>query len=540
MKKSLCIGIILLFIFSSLQVIGLEGKTPIPIDKNDTGLIDNPWPMKGQNSRHTSLSQYDTPIDNVKEKWRFYVNDWSQGGPSIANDGTIYFSSWDHYLYAINPDGTLKWKANSGYIIEYCVPAIGSDDTIYFCNVEGDVFALNPDGSGKWKKHIGGSIYDSICISPDDILYIAITSDIHYNSAIVALDNNGNELWRIERGGIYFSSPAVDDDGVIYVSSFNGDVYAINPNGSIIWDFISNNEIRSTPSIDNDGNVLIQSGGTLYCLNSDDGTIIWDLHVSSTYLSPSIDSDGVIYLGNYRGDFYAIYPNGEIKWTVDFDTLSDSAFWQSSVAISNNGILYIGTSIDYPYSRGGEIIALDSDDGTIIWQKIIANNWISSSPSIGADGTVYICSANVKDDLNGYAKDFSYLHAFNIIVSNQPPEAPIITGPLNAQILKEIYYNFTSNDPDNNPISYYIDWDDGSFTDWTGCDTNESASGEEVWLSHTYLSSGDYTIKAKARDSLGAESDWSILEVSMPKPHLMDLLLDWFCERFPLLCQIFN
>ncbi|MDN5325305.1 MAG: hypothetical protein PWP02_1024, partial [Thermosipho sp. (in: thermotogales)] len=47
--------------------------------------------------------------------------------PAIGADGTIYVGSDDDYLYAINPDGSLKWKI---YGINNS-PAIDSDGTIY-------------------------------------------------------------------------------------------------------------------------------------------------------------------------------------------------------------------------------------------------------------------------------------------------------------------------------------------------------------------------------------------------------------------------
>jgi len=39
-------------------------------------------------------------------------------------------------------------------------------------------------------------------------------------------------------------------------------------------------------------------------------------------------------------------------------------------------------------------------------------------------------------------------------------------------------------------------------------ESRDSASGEQDWVSHTYTKTGTFTIKAKARDTLGAESDW--------------------------------
>jgi outer membrane protein assembly factor BamB len=34
--------------------------------------------------------------------------------PTLGADGTIYVGSYDHKLYAINPNGTLKWSYVTG------------------------------------------------------------------------------------------------------------------------------------------------------------------------------------------------------------------------------------------------------------------------------------------------------------------------------------------------------------------------------------------------------------------------------------------
>ena len=81
-------------------------------------------------------------------KWSYYTD---FGGaifttPAIASDGTIYVTTnrIDKILYAINPDGSLKWSLDG--IIG--TPVIGSDGTIYVG--EDDLCAINPDGTIKW------------------------------------------------------------------------------------------------------------------------------------------------------------------------------------------------------------------------------------------------------------------------------------------------------------------------------------------------------------------------------------------------------
>ena len=69
--------------------------------------------------------------------------------PAIDNEGTVYFGSNDSYVYALDPDGKLKWRFKTkGQITSS--PAIGPDSTIYQgCN-DGRLYDLNPDGTQKW------------------------------------------------------------------------------------------------------------------------------------------------------------------------------------------------------------------------------------------------------------------------------------------------------------------------------------------------------------------------------------------------------
>jgi outer membrane protein assembly factor BamB len=49
--------------------------------------------------------------------------------------------SGDSYLYAINPDGTLKWKYLTGSAMESS-PAIASDGTIYVGSGDNYLYAI--------------------------------------------------------------------------------------------------------------------------------------------------------------------------------------------------------------------------------------------------------------------------------------------------------------------------------------------------------------------------------------------------------------
>lgn len=102
---------------------------------------------------------------------------------------------------------------------------------------------------------------------------------------------------------------------------------------------------------------------------------------------------------------------------------------------------------------------------------------------------------------------------FRIYGLNYPPYIPAIKGTLEGKPRTAYQYTFTTIDPEGYNVSYFIDWGDGTTREWIG----QYPSGEEITVDHTWNKKETYTLMAKARDMYGYESDWAILEVSMPK-----------------------
>lgn len=120
--------------------------------------------------------------------------------------------------------------------------------------------------------------------------------------------------------------------------------------------------------------------------------------------------------------------------------------------------------------------------------------------------------------------------------SNNPPTDPTITGPPTGKAGTAYNYEFTSTDSNGDKVSYYIEWGDGEITDWTSFQN----SGLKYTGSHTWGSQGTYTIKAKARDIYGVESDWREKQVEIPRNKIVAnslflQLLERFSNAFPIL-----
>ncbi len=95
---------------------------------------------------------------------------------------------------------------------------------------------------------------------------------------------------------------------------------------------------------------------------------------------------------------------------------------------------------------------------------------------------------------------------------NSPPETPTITGPSDGKKEVEYTYNITSSDLQGQQVYFFIEWGDDSDSGWIG----PYDSGETITAAHTWSSTGDFTIRVKAKDTQDEESEWGTLPVTMP------------------------
>lgn len=366
-------------------------------------LADSAWPTFHGNLQRTGQSSVDTSHVDGTLKWAFQTEDGIESSPSIASDGTIYIADHAGYLYAVNPDGTEKWRLqldepefNETYSVNLSTrssPAIASDGTIYLTFLDQHLHAINPDGTEKWKFPLNLTFdnWMSPAIGSDGTIYINSSNP---NAGVRAINPNGTEKWHYPAPANMFNSPAVGKDGTIYAgipSSYSDNhLVALNPNGSVKWTAPTHQFLESSPAIASDGTIYIGSflqdipGAGLYAF-SPDGTQKWFFETTSHEIcsTPSIASDGTIYFGDLEGFFYALNPAGEELWHFEVDGTAET-----SAAIGAEGTIYFGSSLgdDEP-----SFFALNPD-GSVNWSYPAGS--VASSPAIAEDGTIYIGSWN--------------------------------------------------------------------------------------------------------------------------------------------------
>jgi len=175
-----------------------------------------------------------------------------------------------------------------------------------------------------------------------------------------------------------------------------------------------------------------------------------------------------------------------------------------------------------------------NDDGDDIPE---GNEIFINSESVGEAlyNSKYFCNFNYGWDHNAEYLDMYTFNLFgdpslllNGTIDNQPPNTPVITGPIKGKT-KE-FYNFTisTTDTDNDSVYYWIEWFEGcSDVYWDG----PYQSGFVITRNNSWGNRGDYTISVKAKDIHGAESNWATLEITMPKTKHINTPIFNFLEK---------
>jgi len=316
-----------------------------------------------------------------EKKWKFSTGGPVQTSPTIVEE-TVYIGSDDKNLYALDASsGKQSWKFETG--AQLYSSAVVVDGTVYTASEDRRIYALNAaDGTQQWSFETGGDVNSSPTVS-DGLIYIG-SNDQH----VYALDTeNGDKQWEFEAGGNVASSPTIVD-GTVYIGSNDNTVYALNgATGSEKWGFATNGAVVSSPTVA-DGTVYVGSyDGNIYALDAATGEQKWQTSLdSAVYTSPTV-ANGFVYAADYwSGTLYEVDPSSGDRTPIAASETADPMMSSPTVA---DGIIYIGDG-------EGTFYAFDPNAKTIDQIKqwdFDTGSRIESSPT-AVDGTVYVGSNN--------------------------------------------------------------------------------------------------------------------------------------------------
>jgi hypothetical protein len=122
-------------------------------------------------------------------------------------------------------------------------------------------------------------------------------------------------------------------------------------------------------------------------------------------------------------------------------------------------------------------------------------------------------SGEVQLVVTGFNK-IPYMALLTVGDSNALPEKPAKpTGKVTGEPGNSYLYSTETTDADGDQVSYLWDWGDGNFSEWLG----PFASGQTASAQKSWAVKGSYSVRVKAKDIHGGESNWSDpLDVTMP------------------------
>ncbi|WP_420265434.1 PQQ-binding-like beta-propeller repeat protein [Candidatus Magnetominusculus dajiuhuensis] len=295
-----------------------------------------------------------------QKTWSYSIG--GGGATAVAADGTIYAAGGTQ-LYAFTSAGVLKWVFSGANDSIHGEPCIGGDGTIYFGSWDTYVYAVNPDSSLKWKYKTVGSIAPlaSPTLSTDGLTLYVGSGDPHNQTdgtiyAILTL--SGNLKWSKNIDPIRASGAVVGQDGTIYVCG-NKMVHAFTPDGTQLWQSASGTAEYLTPALSSSGIIYTGTGSTgkIFALSAATGATLWSYQtgVNPSYpngpqygvlSAPVIGADATVYLGSVDGKMYALKSDGTLRWTYT----TSASIGENCPAIGADGTLYFSSSNTYLYA----------------------------------------------------------------------------------------------------------------------------------------------------------------------------------------------
>jgi len=601
LKKGLCFVILLLFLSVSLMTnMTFAGSVDNTIDikkteNNYTNLeieSDFTIPEWGGAMIHSDqhLSDYidlPAPTDDVKIVWfKYDLAGEKQGtlGTGQSGNGKIVACTWgsllpDDNLVVYDYYGNCIWESNNLFnaFAQISAPIVSLENKVIACDDQ-YIRMIDP-----YNNDNGECVWSELL---PDLFEVPVSPTLTDNGVILLpslggplyafdLENNGNLLDTWEDGDYTpMNSVCVNENrAYVLVHKFN----IMPPSKTRLYAFdinkIENNVFDEAWCYEFDG--LCQASPTYI-----DGTLYFDRYLElapgddpyvfavtdlgdsfslkwkkscnhKTLFSLTYDPRGGIWYEDHSGRRLYRYDldSGEVLENIFLDDLIDEydSFGNKLEFIPMSPMFICGDPVNpimlvsantpeltFPIKRYVIGIKLKKDHNQLLWKVLVDDDeWLNY---VGSQFTI-LMDDNWENPRILCAK---YKGGVMAIGSSGLPSPPIIDGNIYCIIGQSYPYMFQSSDPEDNDVYYYIEWGDGTPSKWLG----PYESGKTIVIDHKWYKYGSYTIKAKAKDSTGAMSDWtnSPLTVTVSKSRDTSLtflsLFNTYFKQFSFLQKI--
>jgi hypothetical protein len=159
------------YVLSASGYVGLTGTS--------TGIVAYD-PLVGTEKWKTLLPVGPTTSGELDTVCQLFTTDTGNSAPSVGSDGTIYIGNVDG-LYALDgSSGAVKsgWPYHTAAVTD--TASIGGDGALFFGTIDGTFYALNVNGTLRFKLTAGGRISSSPAIGPDGTVYFVADDALLY------------------------------------------------------------------------------------------------------------------------------------------------------------------------------------------------------------------------------------------------------------------------------------------------------------------------------------------------------------------------
>lgn len=392
----------------------------IPLDVSSPETIDTWWYSLDGGSNTTFIPNTTITVTEIANHIEIYANDTAGnvGGSSI--DFTVDIPP---QMTVYSPQNTTYASASVSLQVSAHEPVDtwwysldGASNVTFIPNAtitaaEGSPHAIiiyaNDTTLGNENS---STVYFTLAIPPQIIFNSPL--NLTYNDTLVVfnitqLEANPEVLWYTfpqEEWPMFM----LDANNTGYTSNFNP------PNLINVWSYDTLDEIRAGAAV-SDGVVYFGTDRDDFYAVDLNGTVRWSLDLNSDVRSTPAIVDGVVYVGSRDTDLYAIDVNGTIRWQYntghDLDsspTVIDGVVYIGSLD-DNLYAIYTNGTLKWSYATGGDIystpavvgdvVYVGSNDfslyaidtnGTLRWSYATGGQ-VRSSPSY-FDGVIYVGS----------------------------------------------------------------------------------------------------------------------------------------------------
>jgi hypothetical protein len=309
--------------------------------------------------------------------------------------------------------------------------------------------------------------------------------------------------------GSQFEAGCEFDGTYFYAPEYNNvNFYQFDKAGNYIGSF-SITGVTSIRDLAYDGQYFYggANAGTIYKMDFTTHTLLGTIAAPDTVRDIAYDStnDG-FWIAGWATDIYLVGRDGTVMQTIPNPGLS-SMYGFAYDAISPGGpFLWIFDQVDGTQQMINQLdiasgqltgvthdVSLDLNNAGIAGGMFITTGFVDGKLTLGG--------------LSQASPDMIFCYDIGDVGANHPPEVPVApNGPDTGVTNLDYTFTATTTDPDGDNISFMFDWGDGTFSSWVG----PYVSGGTGSAQHAWTAAGTYSVKAKAKDALGAESGWSV------------------------------